>query len=146
MQAEVVSVDHSLAPRAPQGWWLQVVWRFSNAGEVPLYVLTAGPLLIIDATPIVLNHAIEDDSMGVDPYADLEMDFTAIAANAFADLPRKYPLPAIDLLKRRDVVGRFSVGFERPDPEWRERRMWGAVRQWQRILQSSYFEINVPAE
>jgi len=146
MQAEVVSVGHSLTPRAPQGWWLEVVWRFRNAAEVPLYVLTAGPRSIIDAKPIVLNHAIEGDSMGVDPYTDLEMDFTAIAANAFADLPHKYPLPAMDLLKHRDVVGRFSVGYERPEPEWRQRRMWGAVKQWQRILQSSSFEIQAPAE
>jgi hypothetical protein len=146
MQAEVVSVEHSLTPRAPQGWWLQVVWRFRNAAEVPLYVLTAGPLSIIDANPIVLNHVIEDDSMGVDPYTDLEMDFTAIAANAVADFPRRYSLPSIDRVKRRDVVGRFAVSYENPDPEWRQRRMWGAVKQWQRILQSSYFEIQAPAE
>lgn len=141
MQVEVKAIRHTLTTRDATGWWLAVVWRFRNPADHPFHVLSAGPLWILDGNPLILNHAVEDAPIAVDPNVEPDMDFTAIEAGGLLDLDRLYPLPSLDLRTARDVVGRFALGSDRPDPSWRSGHIWDAVRQWQQVVQSAAFEI-----
>lgn len=145
MHAEIVALEHALTPRSPKGWWLEVAWRFRNSAERPLYVLAKGLLSILDEQPVVLNHTVTGHPIAVDPYVDPEIEFVVVEARSFLDLRRTYPLPPIDLQAPRAVVGRFAVGYDRPNPKWRQGRVWDAVERWQQVLQSSLFEIQAPA-
>jgi hypothetical protein len=141
MQAEIVAIEHGLSPRAPKGWWLEVVWRIQNPAERPLHLLSKGPLSILDGNTVVLNHALTDHPFAVDPNVEPEMEFVIVGARDALDLRRTYPLPPIDLQAPRTVVGRFSVSYDRPDPEWCQGRVWGAVERWQQVLESLPFEV-----
>lgn len=146
MQAEIVALEHTLTPRAPKGWWLEVVWRFRNPAERPLYVLAKGLLSILDGEPVVLNHTVTGHAFAVDPNVEPDMEFIDVKARDSLDLRRTYPLPPLDLQTPRAVIGRFAVGYDRPDPEWRQGRVWDAVEHWQQVLQSSPFEIKAPVK
>ena len=145
-QLEIVAIKHTLTPRAPKGWLLEVVWQFRNPAEHPLYVLSESPLWIRDEQPVVLNHTVANYPIGLDPNIDPAMKFVAVVARDSLDLHRCYPLPPIDLHTARAVVGWFAVGYRRPDPEWTRDRIWDAVKRWQQVLRSPSFTIRAPAE
>lgn len=144
MQLEITATRHVLAARSPAGWWLTVAWRFRNAEARPLHLLSDGPIWILDADPIVLNHAIDESVLSIDPYTDPELAFTVLDAGTATDLERAYPLPPTDLRHPRSAVGRFAVGMDPPDPSWRRGQAWETVMKWQRVVQSSALQVTAP--
>ena len=141
MQAEVSAIRHTLTARDAAGWWLAVTWRFRNPGDRPVYLLSAGPLWILEGDPLILNHAVEDAPVALDRNAEPDMEFATIDAAGSLDMERRYPLPSLELRMGRDVVGRFALGTDRPDPSWRQGLIWDAVRRWQQVVQSAAFRI-----
>jgi hypothetical protein len=140
MQARVAALEHALTERAPAGWWVAVLWRFRNLAQQPLYVLSRGPLSIVDGDPVVLNHTLSGHPV-VDPYAEPEIEFAAIPLDGHLDLRRSYPFPPLDPQTGRLVVGRFAASFDQPDPDWPRTKPWETLEQWQRLLESSPFDL-----
>jgi hypothetical protein len=143
MQPTLGAFDYKLTSRNGGAWWLEVVWRFQNPGETNLYVLSRGPVFLLDERPFVINNTATNHPVDVDGNIDPEMEFVVVAAHASLDLRRTYPLPSIDLQTPRPVVGTFAVSTEPPDPGWIQGHVWDAVKKWQRVLQSSPFEIKL---
>jgi hypothetical protein len=143
MHAVMVVREHALGPRAPAGWRLDVVWKLQNHAEGALYFLAHGPLSILDGQPIVLNHAMTGHPIAIDPNLGPEMEFLVVEALGSLELRRTYPLPPIDLQENRMAVGRFAVSYEAPDPKWIPGHVWNAVKEWQKILESSPFELAI---
>jgi hypothetical protein len=143
MQPTLAASDYKLTPRDGGAWWLDVVWRFHNPADTALYVLSRGPVSMLDARPFVINNTATNHPVDVDGNINPDMEFLVVAAHSSLDLRRSYPLPSIDLETPRPVSGSFAVSTEPPDPIWIQGHVWDAVMKWQDVLQSSPFEIKL---
>jgi len=143
MQATLVAIEHSLTSRNAEAWWLEVVWRFQSPSARPLHVLSKGPISMLDSRPFVINHTATGHLKGLEANINPAMEFVLVEAHSILDLRRTYPLPALDLQTPRLVVGKFAVSYETPGPKWMENHVWDAVRKWQKVLESSPFEMRL---
>ena len=143
MQATLVAIEYELTPRNAETWWLEIVWRFQNPSERRLHVLSRGPVSMLDSRPFVINHTSTGHLEGLDANISPVMQFAFVEAHSTLDLRRTYPLPAVDLQTTRKVVGKFAVSYETPGPKWMDNHVWDAVRKWQKVLESTPFEIRL---
>ena len=135
--ARVSATEYALAPREPDGWWLEISWRVHNDEDRPLYLVVTGPAAYEDTDPLLLDHTIREPDPYISPLTSVPFSFREIPARRDVDLPQRYALPAWDFREPRRVIGRFGVGTERPE----ENSSWEIAAAWQTVVESEPISI-----
>lgn len=142
IQAVVLDV----ALEAPGQWRLEVLWRFENPAEAPLWVLLAQPLATTLAEPLVLDHSARDDPSGALPNLEPRLEVVEVPPRGSAERRLVYHLAFPAGSEPRAIAGRFGYGRSAPDPEWLARQNRRRLAAWQTRADSAPVPVSFGGE
>lgn len=128
--------DYRIYRQVPGQWQLEILWRFKNQTNVPLYILIALPRITRIAEPLILDHSSLGSVWQLEGNIDRGFRFLTLPPSEVVERWLIYNLPFPDLLKHTTVVGRFGFGDSSPNPAWENDKAWVQVAAWQKIADS----------
>ena len=112
----IVAADHRATQRVPGQWRLEIMWRFENETDTPLYVLLDQPLMTTIGDPLILNHAAAEPSLPVEPNREADFEIITVSARDAHERRLQYHLALPEALEVVTVIGRFGYSHTPPDP------------------------------
>lgn len=132
----IVAADHRATQRVPGQWRLEIMWRFENETDTPLYVLLDQPLTTTIGDPLILNHAAAEPSLPVEPNREADFEIITVSARDAHERRLQYHLALPEALEVVTVIGRFGYSHTPPDPAWMKNQNRTQVAKWQQIADS----------
>lgn len=121
---------------------LEILWRFENEAETPLFVLLDRPVTTTIAEPLILIHSVAEPSLPVEVNRQADFEIITVSPRGVQERWLKYHLALPETLAAVTIIGRFGYSHTPPDPDWMKNQNRKQVAKWRQTADSDALAVS----